>query len=142
MKFLKISLLATAFALFILACNETPRTNVTSAVSETNAVAVTNANAQPAPTIDELAAARKNYAEKCAACHKQDGSGGKVDIEGTIINAENLTSEKMIKMPDAKYIDYIENGIPDEGMPAFRGKLSDQEIKDVVKFIRQEFQKK
>ncbi len=45
-------------------------------------------------------------------------------------------------MTDAKYIDYIENGIPDEGMPAFKGKLTDGEIKDVVIYIRKELQKK
>lgn len=129
--------------LFAMACNQPAVNNSAGNANakpntNTNTTAVTNTQ----PTMaDELAAARKNYKEKCASCHKEDGSGGKTDIEGTIINAENLTTDKMKKMDDAKYIDYIENGIKDEGMPAFKGKLTDQEIKDIVKFIRKEFQK-
>jgi len=143
MKFLKITLLLTTFVLFAMACNQPAANNSaanTNTKPNTNANTTAVANTQPTMA-DELAAARKNYKEKCAACHKEDGSGGKVDIEGTIINAENLTTDKMKKMDDAKYIDYIENGIKDEGMPAFKGKLTDQEIKDIVKFIRKDFQK-
>lgn len=143
MKFLKITLLLTTFALFATACNQPAANNSaanTNTKPNTNANTTAVANTQPTMA-DELAAARKNYKEKCASCHKEDGSGGKVDIEGTIINAENLTTDKMKKMDDAKYIDYIENGIKDEGMPAFKGKLTDQEIKDIVKFIRKDFQK-
>ena len=33
------------------------------------------------------------------------------------------------------------NGFPEDGMPAFKGKLTDQEIKDVVAYIRKELQK-
>lgn len=143
MKFLKITLVLTTFILFTMACNQSAANNSAgnaNAKPNTNANTTAAANTQPTMA-DELAAARKNYKEKCASCHKEDGSGGKTDIEGTIINAENLTSDKMKKMDDAKYIDYIENGIKDEGMPAFKGKLTDQEIKDIVKFIRKEFQK-
>lgn len=143
MKFFKITLILTTFMLFAMACNQPAANNTAgNANAKPNANANTTAFANTQPTMaDELAAARKNYKEKCASCHKEDGTGGKTDIEGTIINAENLTTDKMKKMDDAKYIDYIENGIKDEGMPAFKGKLTDQEIKDVVKFIRKEFQK-
>lgn len=141
MKILKISSILITFALFAIACGQ-PAANNSTTNSNVKPNTNTRAVANTQPTVaDELAAARKNYKEKCASCHKEDGSGGKTDIEGTIINAENLTTDKMKKMDDAKYIDYIENGIKEEGMPAFKGKLSDQEIKDVVKFIRKEFQK-
>jgi mono/diheme cytochrome c family protein len=45
------------------------------------------------------------------------------------------------KMDDAKYFRVIKEGIIDEGMPAYKDKLSDDEIRDVVKFIRRDFQK-
>ncbi len=45
-------------------------------------------------------------------------------------------------MDDAKYIKYITEGVPSKGMPAFKKILSEAEIKDVVKFIRAEFQSK
>ncbi len=140
MRFLKITLTILALLIFIAACNETKSSNPSN-VNNANSTVKNSTNAQPTTTVDELASARNIYNDKCARCHKEDGSGGKVDIEGTTINSEDLTTEKMKKMEDAKYVKYIENGIPDEGMPAFKGKLTDEQIKDVVKYIRTEFQK-
>ncbi|HQU86526.1 MAG TPA: cytochrome c [Pyrinomonadaceae bacterium] len=143
MNFLKITVMLSSILLFGIACSTPSNTNSAANANSKPTNANTNAataNTQPTAA-DELASARKIYKEKCATCHKEDGTGGKVDIEGTIINAENLTTDKMKKMEEAKYIDVIENGIKDEGMPAYKGKLTDQEIKDVVKFIRKEFQK-
>ena len=143
MKFLKIAFVASAFALFIAACAETAKNSLNTA---NNAIVVTNSKvnaiAQPTTAIDELASAREIFVTSCSNCHKEDGTGGKVEIEGKTINADNLTTDKMKKMADAKYISYIENGVPDEGMPAFKGKLTDQQIKDVVNYIRKEIQAK
>ena len=63
------------------------------------------------PPADELAEAKKIYSEKCVRCHKEDGSGGKTEIDGVTIKAENLTTDKMIKEPDSEYIEAIEKGI-------------------------------
>ncbi|MBA2735703.1 MAG: cytochrome c [Acidobacteria bacterium] len=143
MKFLKTFFVLSAFALFITACGETAKNTLNTA---NNTVVVTNSNAnaitKPTVAFDEFASAREIYTTSCSKCHKEDGTGGKIEIEGKTLNAENLTTDKIKKMTDAKYIDYIENGIPDEGMPAFKGKLTDGEIKDVVIYIRKELQKK
>ena len=141
MKFFKLCLVCTALALFVFACSDNKPANTNS----TNIV-VTNANkptnAQPTAPADVLADARKTYTDKCVKCHKEDGTGGKVTIEDKTINADNFTTDKMAAMSDEKYIDYIKNGVPGEGMPAFKNQLSDEQIKEVVKFIRKEFQKK
>lgn len=141
MKFLKLSLVLSAIALFIFACseNKTANTNTTNIVV-TNANTATNA--PPTAPTDVLADARKIYTDKCAKCHKEDGTGGKVTIEEITINPDNFTTDKMAAMADEKYFDYIKNGVPDEGMPAFKNQLTDEQIKNVVKFIRAEFQKK
>ena len=143
MKFLKIAFVASAFALFIAACAETAKNTTNTA---NNTIVATNSNvnaiAQPTAAIDELASAREIFVTSCSNCHKEDGTGGKVEIEGKVLKADDLTTDKMKKMADAKYISYIENGVPDEGMPAFKGKLTDQQIKDVVNYIRKEIQAK
>jgi mono/diheme cytochrome c family protein len=112
----------------------------------TNTNTATNANtatdAKPTATAELLAEAKKTYSDKCVKCHKEDGTGGKVTIDGETINADNFTTAKMAAMADEKYFDYIKNGVPGEGMPAFKNQLTDEQIKDVVKFIRAEFQKK
>lgn len=143
MKFIKIGIVFSVIGAFVFACNQPTTTVNTNTVNNSNAAVVnTNANAQPTAAADEMAATRKIYKDMCAKCHKDDGSGGKTEIEGTTINAENLTSDKMKNMSDAKYVDYIKNGIPDEGMPAFKDRLTDRQINDVIKFIRTEFQGK
>ncbi len=94
-------------------------------------------------TIDDLASARKIYSEKCAKCHKEDGSGGITELESGKIKAPNFKSERMKKGgDDDDWIETIENGAKEDGMPAFKDKLSENEIKDLVKFIRKEFQQK
>lgn len=128
-KALKLLLVIFAFFLFF-SCNnnqETPRD--TFSVNETN-------SAQP----DELAEARKIYMEKCVKCHKEDGTGGKTMIDGIQIRVPNFRSEKMKKEPDSDFIKAIKNGIPDEGMPSFKDELNEEQIKQLVNFIRKEFQ--
>ena len=62
--------------------------------------------------------------------------GGRVSIEGKNLNVEDLTAAKIKGFTDEKIIGYIMNGVEDEGMPAFKGKLSEGEIRDVVKHVR------
>jgi mono/diheme cytochrome c family protein len=143
MKIFKVWLFAAACGLFIFACSE----NKTGAPNQSNAV-VTNANstapaASPAAATpgNETAEAQNLYVQNCANCHKEDGTGGKKEIDGTVINVDNLTTDKMKKMDDQKYVGYIKNGVPGEGMPAFKDRLTDAQIASVVKYIRTEIQK-
>lgn len=140
MKILKFSLVLSAIAMFVFACSEdkpAPPNNLPA--DSVNATPATNA--QPTAAVDELAAAKKIYADKCVRCHKADGTGGKTEIDGLKINAPDLTADKKKKEPDSEFVEAIEKGFPDDGMPAFKGKISDQEIKDLVKLIRRDFQK-
>jgi len=151
MRFVKISLLISAITIFVFACTSsstnTNTTNTTANKPAANNNSVTNAlsnattNTQPTAANDELASARKIYNDRCIRCHKEGGLGGETDIEGTKIKTPNFTSDRQKKEPDSEYIDAITNGISDEGMPAFKGKLTDQEIKSLVQMIRKDFQK-
>lgn len=149
MNFLKIALVCLVLTIFILACDQTPAGNNT-ANQTANRTAQTNANGNsnmpvnipPEVAQDGTASGRKIYMEVCANCHKENGTGGKVTIEGKTINAENLANDHAKKESDEEFTKYIKNGIPDEGMPAFKDKLSDEEIKNVISFIRKEIQKK
>ena len=115
--------------------------------SKPSNVAVNTINKEPAHTplpaasIDELASGRKLYSASCANCHKENGTGGEVEIEGKKMKPDDLTSAKIKGFSDEKILGYIVNGIEDEGMPAFKGKLSEGEMRDIVKFVRVELQK-
>lgn len=154
MRFLKLGFILSVLTLFVFACveNKTSSPANTIIVTNTNSSANTNMskantaivdfNAQQPAKMDEMASAKKIFTEKCVRCHKEDGTGGVTNIEGTKIKAPNFTTDKMKNEDDGEFIETIENGAKEDGMPAFKGKLSDDEIKNLVKFIRSEFQGK
>lgn len=137
MKNTKIIFLILATIGFTYACSQNQTAN-TAVNTPANKTSVSTA---PSVQSDELAVGRNLYKTDCAACHRNDGTGGKITIEGKTINPENLTADKFKNRPDEKLIGYITDG-NDEGMPAFKDKLKPDEIKEVVKYIRSELQKK
>jgi len=120
------------------ACTSSPTPNVGSGQNN-SAPPPSSPAAQP--SVDALATGRKLYLDNCAICHKETGKGGKVEIEGRTISPDDLTSEKIKKMTDDKIYGYVFNGIVDDGMPAFKDKLSEAEIREVVRYLRAELQK-
>jgi mono/diheme cytochrome c family protein len=132
----------SAVLLFIIACNQTQTTNTNPA---NNTAVVTNSNnsiATPEMAADELASARKIYSQICINCHKEGGTGGESVIDGKKIKAPNFTTDRMKKEPDAEFIEIIENGELGDGMPAFKNRLSNDDIKNLVRLIRKDFQGK
>lgn len=138
-KILVVFVFVLTSSFFSIACSDNKSPNIAA-----NTVVPANATTTPVPvaTINELASGKKVYEQSCANCHKGNGTGGTMEIEGKKLNPDDLTSEKIAKFSDEKIIGYIVNGVPDEGMPAFKGKLSEGEIRDVVKYIRTEFHKR
>lgn len=146
MKVLKVSLVLCALFLFVLACAKTGTTNKIAANDSATAVSAAdnsaNATSANSAANDELASARKIYSENCVKCHKENGAGGKTVIEGAEIKAPNFASDRQKGKPDSDYVETIEKGAKEDGMPAFKGKISDEEIKNLVKYIRRDFQGK
>jgi mono/diheme cytochrome c family protein len=128
-------LILSALGMYAACAGERPAANNTSVNSAAKTPPL------PAATVDELASGKKVYETNCMICHRENGTGGRVTIEGKNIKPENLTEDKFKKMPDAKLISYIMEGVEDEGMPAFKSKLSEGEMRDVVKYIRAALQK-
>ncbi|HXH69338.1 MAG TPA: cytochrome c [Pyrinomonadaceae bacterium] len=139
---MKIGLVLSAILLFIIACNQTQTTNTNLASNTAVAANLNNSIQAPTTATDELAAARKIYSEQCVKCHKEGGTGGISTIDGKKIKAPNLTTDRQKNEPDAEYVEVIENGEKKDGMPAFKGKISDDDIKNLVKLIRRDFQGK
>jgi mono/diheme cytochrome c family protein len=78
------------------------------------------------------------YKAKCAVCHGADGSGN--TGMGKAMKLRDLRSDDVQKQTDAQLTDVTANG---KGkMPAYKGKLTDDEIKQVVGFIRDLAKKK
>ena len=73
-------------------------------------------------------AAADVFKSKCAMCHGPDGKG---KLPGT----KDLGSAEVQKASDADLTATITNGRPPK-MPSYKGKLTDDQIKDMVKYIR------
>jgi mono/diheme cytochrome c family protein len=72
------------------------------------------------------------YKAKCAMCHAADGSGN--TPAGKAMKVPPFNSPDLVKMSDADLIAATKDG---KGkMPAYAGKLTDPQIKDVVAYIR------
>jgi cytochrome c6 len=91
-----------------------------------------------APLAIRGADAKANWNNNCAQCH---GATGKGDTKmGKMLNAMDLTDpKKQASFTDAKAATAIKDGVKQNGkttMKAFGGKLTDDEIKALVAYVR------
>lgn len=114
-------------AIIVASCSQPTNTNKPAANAATPA---------PTPVVSRAPDGKELFALNCMICHKETGKGGKVTIEGKTINPDDLTAEKFKKMTDDKIIGYVTNGVEDEGMPAFKDKMTPEEIRAVVAHVR------
>src|SRR5256885_16014826 len=132
MKLVSLVLTCITIILLATACTET--------VTPTNTSTPTGAAPAPSASVDELANARANYAKNCEACHGPEGEGGLVKVDNKQIKVASLKSEHAIKHTDEKLMKTITSG--EEQMPAFKDKLKQDQIAEMVRFIRKNFQGK
>jgi mono/diheme cytochrome c family protein len=98
-----------------------------------------NATAGPSSTPDPFAATRVSYDANCRLCHGAKGEGGPVKLEdGTKLKVPSLREGHALRDPDSDFVKQITKG--GDGMPAFGEKLKPEEINELVRFIRREFQ--
>lgn len=133
MKLCRTSLLIAIIAFFVTSCSKqaTPPTSITRPSANNGATA--------AATPDPFAATRVVFAKDCQTCHGVDAKGGPVKLEdGTRLRVPSLREGHSLRHPDSDFRKQIQAG--GDGMPAFKDKLSSQQIDELIKFIRQEFQ--
>lgn len=136
MKLIALALTCVAIALAASACTETATPTNTNTARTSGSPAAPVATATP----DPVATARANYAKHCEGCHAPTGEGGLVKVDNKQIKVPSLKAAHAIKHTDDQITDMITNG--HEAMPAFKDKMTQQEIADMVKFVRTQFQGK
>lgn len=93
----------------------------------------------PAPASDEvLAEARAHWADHCAGCHSNNGSGDTEVGKHMYPPAPDMRQPGTQNLSDGELFYIIENGIRLTGMPAWRTGTSqdEQESWKLVRFIR------
>ena len=71
------------------------------------------------------------YKSKCQMCHAADGSAS--TPAGKSTKARPFDSPDVLKMSDDDLVNVTTNG--HNKMPAYKGKLTDAQIKDVIAYI-------
>ena len=84
-------------------------------------------------SVPAAADAAANYKAKCAMCHGADGKGD--TPVGKKMGVHDFASPEVAKASDADLITATTKG--KNKMPAYGGKLSDGDIKDLIGYIRQ-----
>jgi mono/diheme cytochrome c family protein len=136
MKLISLALTCVAIALVTAACTETaPPAN-----TNTSRTAASPAAPAATATPDPMATARANFGKHCEGCHGPNGEGGLVKVDDKQIKVPSLKADHAIKHTDDQIAKMITTG--EEAMPSFKDKMSQQEIGDMVKFVRTNFQGK
>jgi len=112
------------------------------ACSKGESAAAAGAPAAAADTLHDMGSAgdpargEAVYAKICVACHQADGGGN-----GGMLAASFLKDKSRLAKPDSMLFKSIAEGLQGKVgvMPAQKGVLSDQEIKDVIAYIRGKF---
>lgn len=86
------------------------------------------AEASPAPAGGDPANGAAVFGANCAGCHGENAQGGSV--------GPTLVSGELKAQDDDFYRQVILNGRAGTAMPAWQGRLSEQEIEDVIAFLR------
>jgi cytochrome c6 len=94
-------------------------------------IAIIIAFALPALAADPATEAL--YKTKCAACHGADGSGN--TPAGKKLETRSFLLPEVMKAPDKELIEVTAKG--KNKMPAFDKKLSDDQIKSLVAYVRE-----
>jgi len=92
----------------------------------------------PHPVPKNATRGQRLYLTHCAGCHGANGQGSWRAVLFRI-NPGNLADLGMDQLPDQYLIDLIKNGgatIGKPGMPAFGYHLSDDDIREIIRYVR------
>jgi cytochrome c6 len=137
MKVFKTGFVIIFAVIFSIACStagEPTNRNAAPAANANNSGPIAAANngnqAVPAGEMKPASGAdtAKVYTDKCALCHGEDGKG---QTKGS---PDFTNAEWQKKESDEEFIKMIKNG--KKPMPAFGDKLSDEQIKSLVQYVR------
>src|SRR5580704_4141939 len=88
-------------------------------------------------TAENIAAGKEAFSHYCVACHGMDGQNTGVPFADSMSPpVPSLKSERVQAYSDGQIHWVITNGIFPSGMPAAQGILTDDEVWDIVIYIR------
>ncbi len=135
------ALLAASCCLVLGGCKATPPGKIETAVMVRAKHAVLvggKKDVNPTKTdADSIARGQENFSHYCAACHGLDGQNTGVPFADAMSPpVPSLASPRVQDYTDGQIHWVITNGVWPSGMPAAKGILTDEEVWDIVIYIR------
>jgi mono/diheme cytochrome c family protein len=97
-------------------------------------LAVTACATQDKQTTQDANPTRAIFQRQCAVCHGRKGEGQQI---GTL-SVPALSAGRPASDSDERLFAQISNG--GNGMPSFKFSLTDEQIKDLIRFVREDIQ--
>ena len=113
------------------------------ACKQQSATTSSNTSAKPgaSSTPDQFANAHDLYVKDCQTCHGANGEGGPVKLDdGTRLKVPSLREGHALRHSDEEFTKQITKG--GDGMPAFDKKLTTDQMNELIRFIRHDYQGK
>jgi mono/diheme cytochrome c family protein/Cu/Ag efflux protein CusF len=83
-----------------------------------------------------LARGQTLFNQKCAACHGENGRAQTEFAAAMPTRPEDFTGEKVVALTDGEVYSVISDGVKPSGMPAFKGRISDDALWQIALYAR------
>ncbi len=88
------------------------------------------------PTEENLARGRALFNQKCSACHGENGKSQTPFAAVMLAPPEDLTGEEVRALSEGGIYSVISDGVRSSGMPAFRGRVTDEALWQIALYAR------
>jgi mono/diheme cytochrome c family protein len=86
---------------------------------------------------ENLARGRALFNQRCAACHGENGRSQTEFAAVMPVRPEDLTGQKVVALTEGEVYSVISAGVKPSGMPAFKGRISDDALWQIALYVRQ-----
>lgn len=100
----------------------------------------TEANQLKAPIAasqENLDAGKAHFLQRCSACHGENGKAQTDFASAMPTKPADLTGSKVGALTEGEIYSFVQGGIQSSGMPAFKGRISDEAIWQIALFVKQ-----
>jgi len=80
----------------------------------------------------------KLFQQNCAFCHGADATGKNWIGSFMEPHARDLTNDEITKRQEQQLLQLIRNGLSNTSMPAWKHVLNDEQIKDVIHYLKRQ----
>jgi len=88
-------------------------------------------------TQENTDAGRGLFLQKCAACHGENGNAQTEFAAAMATKPADLTGPQVSALTEGELYSLVSDGVKTSGMPAFKGRISDNAIWQIALFVRQ-----